>query len=49
MGVSKHCGGEREKKTRRSSTPYRGKSTAIGKGKKEGASVPQLGKSAGIL
>jgi len=34
---------------RRSSAPHRGKSTAMGKGKKEGASASQLGKGAGIL
>jgi len=49
MGVSKYCGGEREKKTRRSGALYRGKSAAIGKGKKERAGTSQLGKNIGIL
>jgi len=47
--VSKHCSRERAKEVRRSSAPHRGKSTAMGKGKKEGASASQLGKGAGIL
>jgi len=47
--VSKHCSGEREKKMRRSGMPHRGKSTAIGKGKKKGAGMSQLGKDTEIL
>jgi len=47
--VSKYCSGEREKKMRRSGMPHRGKSTTIGKGKKEGASMSQLGKGTEIL
>jgi len=34
---------------RRSSIPHRGKSITMGKGKKERASVPQLGKGIEIL
>jgi len=49
MGVSKYYGREREKKTRRSSAPYRGKSTAIEKSKKKRAGASQLEKGIGIL
>jgi len=34
MGVSKHCSREKEKEMRRSSVLHRGKSVAMGKGKK---------------
>ena len=44
MGVSKHCSREREKEARKSSMPHRGKSAAMGKGKKERASMSKLGK-----
>jgi len=49
MGVFKHCSGKREKEVRRSSTFHRGKSAAMGKGKKEEASTSQLEKGTGIL
>jgi len=49
MGVFKHCSGEREKEVRRSGTLHRGKSTVMGKDKKEEASTSQLEKDTGIL
>ena len=47
--VVKHCGGEREKKVKRSSMPHRGKSAVMEKGKKERAGTSQLGKGIEIL